>query len=283
VWTNRSAKQFALGHRGGIFTASYSYVVSRPWSVPLERLNRWEADLVERRASLTPGRPPALLTGISALARGGRLWFVIAAVMAMRPGVLRRAARDGTIAAVLASGCTQVLNRLVSRPRPAADHLPARRALVHQPETPSFPSSHSAVAAAFTTAAGHCCPAAAALLSPLACTIAYARIRTRAHWPTDVLGGLILGLVLGEVVHRFARLYGNRVRGVGVGLAATAGAQQPAPTGPHRLKLLAGQHGGVLPARGPGNPELSARAKTTRPTSRASSSRLFGPSRPQRS
>jgi membrane-associated phospholipid phosphatase len=176
--------------------------VPRPWIIPLERLNRWEAEFVERRATLSAARPPAALTRISALARGGRLWFVIAALMATRSPNTRRAARDGVTAVLLASSCAQVLNRVVSRPRPAARHLPARDALVHQPRTPSFPSSHSAVAAAFTTAVGRRSPATGIMLIPLASTIAYARIRTRAHWPTDVLAGIALGAVVGELVHR---------------------------------------------------------------------------------
>jgi membrane-associated phospholipid phosphatase len=174
----------------------------RPWIVALERLNRWEAELVERRAALSPARPPAALTRISALARGGRLWFAIAALMATRSPTTRRAARDGVAALLLASSCAQVLNRVVSRPRPTARHLPARDALVHQPRTASFPSSHSAVAAAFTTAAARRSPVTGMMLVPLAATIAYARIRTRAHWPTDVLAGIGLGALVGELVHR---------------------------------------------------------------------------------
>jgi membrane-associated phospholipid phosphatase len=177
-------------------------VRARPWILPFDRLNRWEAEFVERRAALSPARPPAALTRISALARGGRLWFVIAALMAARPGNTRRAAADGVLAILLASSSAQALNRVVARPRPSAGHLPAHQALVHQPTTASFPSSHSAVAAAFTTAAGRRSPATGLALAPLACTIAYARIRTRAHWPTDVLAGLALGAIAGELVHR---------------------------------------------------------------------------------
>jgi membrane-associated phospholipid phosphatase len=157
---------------------------------------------VERRAALSPARPPGALTRISALARGGRLWFALAALMATRSPTTRRAAHDGVTALLLASTCVQVLNRIVSRPRPTAGHLPARDALVHQPRTASFPSSHSAVAAAFTTAAGRRSPATGIMLVPLACAIAYARVRTRAHWPTDVLAGIVLGAVVGELVHR---------------------------------------------------------------------------------
>jgi membrane-associated phospholipid phosphatase len=163
------------------------------------RLNRGEADLVDR--ALPSGQPSPMLVCISRLADGSRLWFAVAAVMAICSGHLRRAALEGTVAALLAAGCTQILNRLVGRPRPPADH-PARAALGRQPVTPSFPSSHTAVAAAFVTAVGRRNRRAGALLTPLALTLAYGRIRLRMHWSTDVVGGAVLGAGAGRFAGR---------------------------------------------------------------------------------
>jgi D-inositol-3-phosphate glycosyltransferase len=166
------------------------------------RLNRWEADLVERRLAIPSGPPPAPLLQVSVLANGSKLWFAIATAMALRPG-LRRAAYEGVVAVLLATGTTQVLNRLVDRPRPPADS-PARRALAHQPTAPSFPSSHTAAATAFTTAVARRNPWIAAALAPLAGTLAYGRVRLRAHWPTDVLGGVAVGVGAGRLARSSA-------------------------------------------------------------------------------
>ena len=159
----------------------------------LERLTAWESDLVERTLPARPA-PPALVT-VSVLANGSRLWLGIAAVLAVRPG-LRRAAAEGVRAIALAAAVTQVVARVVDRPRPPADH-PARRALAQQPTSPSFPSSHAAVGVAFTTAVAQHDPRVAAALVPLAATLAYGRVRLRVHWPTDVLGGALVGLAAG--------------------------------------------------------------------------------------
>ena len=157
-------------------------------------LNRWESGLVERHVPAGP--PPTPLLAVNVAANGSRLWFGIAALLALRPS-LRRTAAEGVVVALVAAGITQVVNRLIGRPRPPAEH-PARRALPRQPVTPAFPSSHTAVAAAFTTAVARRRPALGAALAPLALTLAYGRVRLRVHWPTDVLGGAVLGAVAGR-------------------------------------------------------------------------------------
>jgi len=173
------------------------------------RLNRWEADLVERALPARP--PPRPLLVVSRLADGSRLWLAIAGVMALRPA-LRRTAAEGVAALLLAAGGTQVAQRLVGRPRPSPHH-PARRALTTQPDTPSFPSSHTAAAVAFTRVVARRSPQLAAALVLLAATLAYGRVRLRVHWPTDVLGGAVLGIAAARAVSSvFARSRSTRQR-----------------------------------------------------------------------
>jgi undecaprenyl-diphosphatase len=173
-------------------------------------LNRWESGLVERH--LPAGPPPKPLLTVNVAANGSRLWFGIAALLALRPS-LRRTAAEGVVAALVAAGITQVVNRLIGRPRPPAEH-PARRALPRQPVTPAFPSSHTAVAAAFTTAVARRSPALGAALAPLALTLAYGRLRLRVHWPTDVLGGAVLGAVAGRAARSVAAGLNSRWSGL---------------------------------------------------------------------
>jgi membrane-associated phospholipid phosphatase len=175
-------------------------IMGRWWT----RLNAREARLVERRVPAGPA--PAALVRVSVLANGSRLWFLIAAVLAVHPR-LRPAAAEGAVAALLAAGGVQVVNHLVDRPRPTA---PA--AGVPRPTSPSFPSSHTAVGVAFTTAVARRSPRLGAVLAPLAATLAYGRVRLRVHWPTDVLGGAVLGLAAGRAATAAGRWAGSAPR-----------------------------------------------------------------------
>jgi membrane-associated phospholipid phosphatase len=167
--------------------------------VMFEGLNRRERELVERR--LPREAPSPGLTAISDAARGGTLWLMVCAGLALRSGRWRAGARDAAMSVAMASAVAHLTGHLLVRRRPAASDLPARQALAHQPTSPSFPSAHAAVAAAFTTALIRRTGIAAVVVVPLAVLVAYSRVRTRAHWPTDVAFGVLQGVAIGEFVH----------------------------------------------------------------------------------
>ena len=80
----------------------------------------------------------------------------------------------------------------------------------HAPKTSSMPSSHTAGAAAYATAATLTTPALGVLVVPAAATIAWSRVAAARHFPTDVIAGAALGIVIGAGVHGVAnRLTGN--------------------------------------------------------------------------
>jgi undecaprenyl-diphosphatase len=157
-------------------------------------VDRVDLALTRRVARLPRSRADTALKALTTSANHSLLWFAIAAAMVGRRGSLRRAALRGVLAIGGASlTANAVAKPLMPRRRPAADALPNFRTLPDPPTSSSFPSGHSASAAAFTTAVGLECPLAGALIAPVAASVAYSRVHTGPHWPTDAAAGVALG------------------------------------------------------------------------------------------
>ena len=141
-------------------------------------------------------RSPALDSSLVAITRAAsysRLWLLIAGALALFGGRQgRRAARRGliaiAIAAALANGPAKLL---VRRRRPFSRSRPT---LIRTPRSTSFPSGHSAAAFAFATGACAELPSLAPALVPLAGAVAYSRVHTGVHYPSDVAGGVVIGI-----------------------------------------------------------------------------------------
>lgn len=168
-----------------------------------EPVNQAEGAVV-RQLPVLPARPPhPLLITLTMATRGSGLWLLLAAILFTRAGVCRRAAIRGVLTLGVASSITHLLaKRVMRRRRPQAEDIPARQALPLNPTSPAFPSAHATSASAFTTALALESPVLGIAVAPLAAAITYARVRTRVHWPTDVLGGLILGTTTAYVLRR---------------------------------------------------------------------------------
>jgi undecaprenyl-diphosphatase len=156
----------------------------------VRHLDRW---LMKRSFGT---RSPALdrtLIAITRAANYSRLWLVVAGALAAFGGEQgRRAARRGLIAiavaAVVANGPAKLLAR---RRRPCSQSRPT---LIPMPRSTSFPSGHSAAAFAFATGACAELPALAPVLVPLAGVVAYSRVHTGVHYPSDVAAGVGIGI-----------------------------------------------------------------------------------------
>lgn len=188
-----------------------------------------------------PGADP-VLPRLSRSANHGVLWFATAAgIAATRTPRARRAALRGVASLALASATINTLGkRSVRRPRPLLDPVPLIRRLKRQPITTSFPSGHSASAAAFATGVALESRAWGAAVAPLAAAVAVSRVYTGAHFPSDVLVGGALGAgaafaVRGLVPTRAQLAPPGRPRvtapalpgGAGLVLVANAGAGTP--------------------------------------------------------
>jgi undecaprenyl-diphosphatase len=153
-----------------------------------------------KRSSET--RSPALDRALIAITRAAsysRLWLAIAAALAIFDGERgRRAAGRGLVAIAIAAGIANgPAKLLVHRRRPSSRSHPA---LIRTPRSTSFPSGHSAAAFAFVTGACAELPVLAPALVPLAGAVAYSRVHTGVHYPSDVAVGVGIGIGSGLLV-----------------------------------------------------------------------------------
>jgi membrane-associated phospholipid phosphatase len=148
------------------------------------------------------GHGPAadrLFSGVTEL---GSWWASAAAAGALAACGRRRAATRGLAAASVVWVLGQEVKEVFLRPRPYdADPQGARR-MIGPPQGTSWPSSHPAVLLAFLTVAGRearLSRSARAALTGLAAVVGASRTYVGVHYPSDVVGGLLLGRAVADV------------------------------------------------------------------------------------
>ncbi|AUG75909.1 phosphoesterase [Kitasatospora sp. MMS16-BH015] len=158
-------------------------------------LNELDARLFVKVASRRLRGADPWLSHLTRAADHGKLWMAGAAVLgASGTRTARRAALRGAGSLLLASTLANIAAKgLARRPRPALDPVPVVRRLLKQPITSSFPSGHSASAAAFATALAIESPVLGAVAAPVAAAVMASRVYVGVHYPGDVLAGAALG------------------------------------------------------------------------------------------
>lgn len=136
-----------------------------------------------------------VLPRLSHAANHSVLWMGVAAVLASTGGRFgrRAAARGMAVLAVTSAVVNLPAKLLTRRKRPLIDVVPDVRRLARLPTSTSFPSGHSASAAAFATGVALERPALAAPVVVLAVGVAFSRVYTGVHYPGDVLAGAAIG------------------------------------------------------------------------------------------
>lgn len=140
-----------------------------------------------------------ILAFITSLGNAGIIWIVLAVVLLILPKTRKKGI---IVAAALLMDlilCNLILKNLVARVRPY-DVNTAIAILIKKPLDFSFPSGHTAASFAAMTAlflAKMKKAWIAALV--LAVLIAFSRLYFYVHYPTDVLGGAVVGILSGII------------------------------------------------------------------------------------
>ena len=120
-----------------------------------------------------------VMTMLSLIGNGGAVWITLLAMLA------------GFIVGNL------WLKELVMRPRPFVTHSDLT-ALLAPGDRWSFPSGHALSSFAAATALWCFHKKTGVLALVLAALIAFSRLYASVHYPTDVLAGMLIGIVLGH-------------------------------------------------------------------------------------
>lgn len=130
----------------------------------------------------------------SALGAGGFVWIIFGTIAGIFPTHTAAMWRLWLSVAVAFVIVDDVVKPLFERPRPF--DVVAVRLIDARPQSASFPSAHSAMAAAGALAGTRMIPLAGIALWPLAMLVIVSRVYLAVHWPTDVIVGALLGLGL---------------------------------------------------------------------------------------
>jgi len=112
----------------------------------------------------------------------------------------RRRALYAFFAALLALGINQVIGGFWFRDRPYV-HNPVHRLLPATPDA-SFPSDHAAGSFAIASGVTYGQRIGGALLTLLAMLVVVSRVYVGLHYPSDVLGGMVIGLLSSWFIER---------------------------------------------------------------------------------
>jgi membrane-associated phospholipid phosphatase len=145
-----------------------------------------------------PG-PDRFFTGVTEL---GSIWAAGGAAGLLALSGRRRAAANAFAAAGVAWLAGQGLKKVANRTRPYVSDPEGTRMLIGAPRASSWPSSHPAVLAAFTSVAGHELGlgfTARTGLAGLGASVAVSRVYVGVHYPSDVVSGLLIGRAIGRL------------------------------------------------------------------------------------
>ena len=158
-----------------------------------------DLDLNLLRWMRTHGHSPGFEGAAVALGKAGNnglVWFLLGGALAILDSSRWESWLICALLGPVAIGLNYGIKLLVKRPRPVLEDLPP---LGGAPSSLSFPSAHATSSFAVATAMVRVDPAMAGAVA-VAILISLGRPYLGMHYPSDVLAGAFLGVLLGLIV-----------------------------------------------------------------------------------
>ena len=156
----------------------------------------------------------AVMKVITTLGDAGMIWIALAAVLLLIP----KTRKTGVVVAIALILdliiCNGLLKNLVARTRPY-DIQTAVKILIRKPADYSFPSGHTAAAFAATMGLYFAEDSDRKMWIPaliLSVLIAFSRMYFYVHYPTDILGGIVIGILCGYLGAKLAGMLEKKSR-----------------------------------------------------------------------
>ena len=132
----------------------------------------------------------------------GFVWVLIALPMLISNSL--RITGIKVILAVLLTGFIGegLIKHLAKRKRPSK-YIEEKDMLIRKPITYSFPSGHTSASVSSAIIISSTCPKLSIPVYTLAFLVSFSRLYFKVHYPSDILAGAILGLILAYVVDFF--------------------------------------------------------------------------------
>ena len=162
--------------------------------------------VVERVPALYSSAMDKLMIMATYAGTGAFVWWIVLAM----PFLLSAEYREAGVILTVALGLNYLIGEIiikksVGRDRPSV-LLPEEEMKITKPKDHSFPSGHSASSFCAFAVTLVCCPPFIWIPSLLmAATIAFSRIYLRVHYLSDVIGGVVLGLIDGVAISLLMR------------------------------------------------------------------------------
>ena len=146
------------------------------------------------------------MTSVTKLGNAGIFWIILTVLFLLIPKMRKTGVVMAAALIIDLLLCNVLLKNLVARTRPY-DVNTGIQLLVAKLRDYSFPSGHTA--ASFASAAALYFAGEKKFWKPalvLACLIAVSRLYLYVHYPTDVLGGVVIGIIAGYLGYRLVKV-----------------------------------------------------------------------------